>query len=100
MTKLLAKAQILILIGSVLALSQGAMADRERGVYIGGGLGQADIGVDNFLGGKIPVKTAELFAGYKYNNWLGLEVRMGASLRDETYALDSTSPTGDRKSVV
>lgn len=38
MTKLLAKAQILILIGSVLALSQGAMADRERGVYIGGGL--------------------------------------------------------------
>ncbi|MDO6421163.1 porin family protein [Saccharophagus degradans] len=94
MTKLLAKAQILILIGSVLALSQGAMADRERGVYIGGGLGQADIGVDNFLGGKIPVKTAELFTGYKYNNWLGLEVRMGASLRDETYALDSTSPTG------
>lgn len=71
-----------------------AYADRHKGVYIGGGLGQADIGVDNFQGGKIPVKIAELFAGYKHNDWLAGEVRMGASLRDETYALDTTSPTG------
>lgn len=74
--------------------AQHASADRHKGIYLGGGLGQADIGVDNFLGGKVPVKTAELFTGYKYNNWLGIEIRMGASLRDETYALETTSPTG------
>lgn len=94
MNQLVKLTHTFIALAAMLLLSQAAMADRNRGIYIGGGLGQADIGVDNFLGGKIPVKTAELFTGYKYNNWLGAEVRLGASLRDETYALDSTSPTG------
>lgn len=71
-----------------------ALADFNRGYYVGGGAGTADIGVDDFSGTTVAMKLGELFGGYKYNNWLGLEARVGASLIEETYALDTIDEFG------
>lgn len=63
----------------VLALSLltlPALADNERGFYIGAGVASIDDlqdGIDNVS----QIRAVELFGGYKYNAALGVELRLG-----------------------
>lgn len=63
----------------VLALSLltlPALADNERGFYIGAGVASIDDlqdGIDNLS----QIRAVEFFGGYKYNAALGVELRLG-----------------------
>jgi opacity protein-like surface antigen len=64
----------------VLALSLltvPALADNSRGFYLGLGGSRIEILQDG-LNETSPIKAAEILAGYKYNNALGLEIRYGS----------------------
>jgi opacity protein-like surface antigen len=64
----------------VLALSLLAiptMADNSRGFYLGLGGSRIEILQDG-LDDTSPIKAAEILAGYKYNDALGLEIRYGS----------------------
>lgn len=53
-----------------------ALADNNRGFYLGAGLASikdSQDGVDNLS----QIRATELFGGYKYNNALGIELRLG-----------------------
>jgi opacity protein-like surface antigen len=62
-------------------LALPALADNNRGFYVGiGGAGIKDEqdGVDNVS----RIRAVELFGGYKYNNALGAELRIGSGQRE------------------
>lgn len=66
--------KLCILALSLLALP--ALADNNRGFYLGAGVASIDDtqdGVDNVS----QIRAAELFGGYKYNAALGIELRLG-----------------------
>jgi opacity protein-like surface antigen len=66
--------KLCVLALSLLALP--ALADNEHGFYIGAGVASIDDyqdGVDNVS----KIRAAELFGGYKYNEYLGVELRLG-----------------------
>lgn len=64
--------------GLAILLTPGlACADNRQGLYIGGGLSQVDAFRFPQDKNAVEVKTSEIFAGYKYNSWLGLEARAG-----------------------
>ncbi len=57
-----------------------AHADQNRGFYLGANLSYVDsdsIVSANATRNSISLPAAELLAGFKYNNWLGLDLRYG-----------------------
>jgi opacity protein-like surface antigen len=67
--------KLCVLALSLLALP--ALADNNRGFYLGAGLSSIkdyQDGVDNVS----QIRAAELFGGYKYNDALGIELRLGS----------------------
>ncbi len=66
--------KLCVLALSLLALP--ALADNDRGFYIGAGAASIDDlqdGIDNLS----QIRAVELFGGYKYNEALGIELRLG-----------------------
>lgn len=66
--------KLCVLALSLLALP--ALADNDRGFYIGAGVASIDDlqdGIDNVS----QIRAAEFFGGYKYNAALGIELRLG-----------------------
>ena len=65
-----------------------ALADNHKGFYVGIGASSVNDRQDNItLNGVVyavdttAIRTGELIGGYKYNNALGLEIRVGSGLR-------------------
>jgi hypothetical protein len=72
---------------AIAGISGGASADNLRGWYAGGGVSQFDAGA-TAGGNTILFNTLEGFGGYKYNWYLGGEVRVGTGLT--TYETTAT----------
>lgn len=76
-----------LLVPAALLASGAAMADNNRGFFAG--VGVSAINVDDSASfDKANLWTAELFGGYKFNSWLGGEVRYGTGLGEEELYLD------------
>lgn len=69
-------------------------ASKERGVYFGGGIELVNVGAEDFFSNSVDFKVGELLLGYKYNGYLGLEVRGGASFSEETVAFSEDEDSG------
>lgn len=72
--------------------STASHADNMRGFYLGGGISTIDVDKSSSFK-KADIEMAEVVAGYKYNSWLGAEVRYGTGLNSAT--LDLQSQWGD-----
>ncbi len=71
-----------------------ALADHARGPYIGGNIAYVStesIVPANANEDKIELPALELVGGYKYNGWLGIDVRYGLGLSDRDQALTGAS---------
>ena len=74
---------------SLLLVSASALAERDFGLYFGGGAGFMKASTEDVFGGDVQFRTAEIVAGM-YWRWLGLETRNGASIEDETLYVGET----------
>jgi len=66
-------------------VSANTLADNNRGFFAGGNLNylQAnDLLPNNATEEKLNLSAIELMGGYKYNPWLGVDVRLGFGLTD------------------
>ncbi|MFL0802340.1 MAG: porin family protein [Agarilytica sp.] len=89
--------RVLILAFFVLtALS--ANASKDKGVYIGGSVSLVNVGVNDPFSNEVTFKTGEILLGYKYNRYLGAEIRRGQSLQEEVISVDDPN-TGLEDSV-
>lgn len=81
----------LILCGNI------AFADQNNGFFVGGNA--AYISSDTFVNTgteaekfDITLSAIELVAGYKYNPWLGIDLRYGSSLSDHEDSINGAAP--------
>lgn len=74
-----------------LFLSSASWADKDKGVYAGAGINFVNVGVLDPFANEVNFKTGDLQLGYKYNSYLGIELRYGASLQDEVISVDDGS---------
>ncbi|MFL0799752.1 MAG: porin family protein [Agarilytica sp.] len=77
----------LILAFFVLA-ALSAQASKDKGVYIGGSVSLVNVGVNDPFSNEVTFKTGEVLLGYKYNRYLGAEIRRGQSLQEEVISVD------------
>lgn len=70
-------------------------ASKDKGVYFGGGITIVNVGIEDPFSKDVNFKAGELILGYKYNSYLGIEVRGGGSLSDENIALTDTTRSRD-----
>lgn len=70
------------------AFVSGAHASKDQGVYVGGGLHLVDVGISDPFENSVNFICGDISLGYKYNNYVGVEVRYGRSLRDEVLAVE------------
>lgn len=66
-----------------------AMADNERGFYVG--VGMAEFMYDDETIDVSNARTAEILGGYKYNAALGVEVRYGTGVSEGKSKNDATA---------
>ncbi len=73
---------------AITLLAMPALADNHKGFYVGIGASAVDDKQDMVtlsngmtLGDTTAIRTGELIGGYKYNNALGGEIRVGSGLR-------------------
>lgn len=62
-------------------LAVPALADNNRGFYLGVGASTIDDRQDKPID-TTAIRAAEVFAGYKYNAALGVELRLGSGLKE------------------
>ena len=74
---------------SLMLLSTSALAERDYGLFFGGGAGFMKASAEDVFGGDVQFRTAEVVAGM-YWRWFGLETRNGASFEDETIYVGET----------
>ncbi len=60
-----------------------AVADNREGFYAGGGITYINSGVAASDGGDIGFTTIEFYGGYKYNDYIGGELRVGTGLNGD-----------------
>lgn len=84
----------LIFLASIL-LSTTTLADHERGFFVGANIAYvsskslADSGeLDQ---NKVELPALELVAGYKYNGWLGLDLRFGGGTTNRDFSSESAA---------
>ncbi len=82
----------------LLAVASQVNASKDKGVYIGGGIHLVDVGISDPFENNVNFICGDISLGYKYNNYLGVEVRYGRSLRDEILAVEDEA-TGLPESV-
>ncbi|WP_086931390.1 porin family protein [Agarilytica rhodophyticola] len=70
-------------------------ASKDKGVYVGGGITIINVGIQDPFSKDVNFKAGEIILGYKYNSYLGIEVRGGGSLSDERIALTNTTRSRD-----
>jgi len=75
----------------LLSLPAAALDLDLDGFYAGGNLNYIDAGVSDAQNDDTTFRSIEALAGYKYNGWLGGEIRIGIGTSDESYA----TATGD-----
>ena len=79
-----------------LMVSSGATADQHRGWFAGGSFVYTSVDTANFEGSfgneeSVELPAFELSGGYKYNAWLGVDVRYGMGMSGRTLsAVDET----------
>ncbi len=79
-----------------LCVSTGASADQHRGWFAGGAFVYTSVDTANFEGSfgnedSLELPALELSGGYKYNAWLGVDVRYGLGMSSRTLsAVDDT----------
>ena len=83
-----------LLVISLLLVSINVHASRARGFFVGTGFSLVDVGVDDFFENRVNFKGAEIIAGYKYNNYLGLDLRYGLSPAKESFFAGEDPETG------
>ena len=79
---------------ALLFSSVGSHASRDRGFFLGGGFSLVDVGVVDFYDNSVEFKSGELVGGYKYNAYLGFDVRYGLSMTDEIVSIGTDPNTG------
>lgn len=70
----------------VVMLMPSAQASKDRGVFIGAGFNLISVGVVDPFNNTVNFISGDVALGYKYNSYLGAEVRYGKSLQDEVLA--------------
>lgn len=68
---------------AVLAAAASAQADNRRGFYTGASVSRVDTNISSTGGGWVGVNAIELVGGYKYNWYLGGEMRLGTGLSSD-----------------
>ncbi len=75
------KTLLLLNFAALLFLCKLAVADQKKGFFAGGNA--AYVSSDAMTAGdKIDIPSAELVAGYKYNPWVGIDLRYGLGVND------------------
>lgn len=74
----------------VFLIAASVHAAKDRGTYLGAGFGLVNVGAKSPFGSDVTFKTFEMQLGYKYNKYLGFEVRSGLSVQDESLESDTT----------
>ncbi len=69
------------------AVVLNAQASKDKGVYLGGGVALVNVGVVDPFDNEVTFKTGEVILGYKHHPYLGVEVRYGESVQEETIAV-------------
>ncbi|HEY7885755.1 MAG TPA: porin family protein, partial [Cellvibrionaceae bacterium] len=95
--KLLSLPCMLLAVSALGLCSTAAHADNARGFFAGGGISAINVDQSTTFH-KADLWMGELFAGYKYNTWLGAELRYGKGLGSETLQFDES--WGDIAAVV
>lgn len=67
-----------------------AQASKDKGMYIGGSFSLIDVGAKGPFENDVTFKAGEILIGYKYNKYLGLEVRGGRSLQGEVISIEDS----------
>ncbi|VUD56670.1 hypothetical protein TDB9533_02326 [Thalassocella blandensis] len=79
----------------LITASSACFADKDKGVYAGAGIDLVNVGAKDFYGNGVTFKTIHVNLGYKYHPFLGIEVRGGASIGDETIAYEDLETPSD-----
>ncbi len=89
-----------LFLGGMFAFFVGpnAEASKDKGVYLGAGVNLVNVGVVDPFNNEVNFKAGEFIVGYKYNNYLGLELRGGKSFQKESIRVEDPD-TGLRGSV-
>lgn len=69
-----------------------AQASKDKGMYIGGSFSLIDVGAKGPFANDVTFKAGEILIGYKYNQYLGLEIRGGRSLQGEVISVAGNTP--------
>ncbi len=81
----------------LLSVTQAAMSeslfDRLDKYYAGGGINSIRSAARNTAGNDGAFTSLELIGGYKYNGYLGAEIRVGFGVEDEEFPVASSSDT-------
>lgn len=88
---ILATAATLTLSAIAFAISGNAMADQNRGFFAGGSFAYSSVDTASFAGAygnedSVELPALELSGGYKYNGWLGVDLRYGFGMSSRTLA--------------
>ncbi|MFL0800123.1 MAG: porin family protein [Agarilytica sp.] len=78
------KILLLLNLAALLFLCKVAVAEQNKGFFAGGNAAyiSSDAYVSDPDGEKVDTISAELVAGYKYNDWLGIDLRYGLGVND------------------
>jgi len=77
--------KFLLIIATVISLP--ALADNMQGFYAGAAMGFVDGNTEDAAENGVDFRSIELTGGYKYNSWLGGEIRVGTGASSEAYTV-------------
>ena len=80
-------------------LSPLTFAGPDKGFYVGASTVLASIGLEDAYEKEVRFKALEALIGYKHNNYLGIEVRGGATPRGENVLIAEDETTGAEEVV-
>ncbi len=78
------KTLLLLNLAALLFLCKVAVADQNKGFFVGGNAAyvSSDANIAGIDGEKVDIPSAELVAGYKYNPWVGIDLRYGQGVNE------------------
>ncbi len=82
------KIYIPLVTAALLSSQFASAAPHDRGFFVGGNLGYViteDLMVTGVEEDEINFRAYEINFGYKYNNWLGVDIRFGSGLTDRSF---------------
>ncbi|MFL0804121.1 MAG: porin family protein [Agarilytica sp.] len=76
------KTLLLLNLAALLFLCKVAVADQDKGFFVGGNAAYVSSDANVANGDKVDIPAIELVAGYKYNPWVGIDLRFGQGINE------------------